>query len=101
MSTSTSSVSMSRYPDAVLSARRYGMYALAASCTAGRCDGWSRGDVRLCFFKASLNTLRLVVASKGRDGCVLLVRNSERFAELVVGRANGNGISRGCWVVLV
>lgn len=76
------------------------MYAFAASWTAGRCEDWSRGDVRLCFFRASLNTLRLVVASKGRDGCVLLVRNSDRFAELVVGRANGNGISSvvDCWL---
>ena len=75
------------------------MYAFAASCTAGRCEGWSRGEVRLCLFMASLNTLRLVVASKGRDGCVLLVRNSERFAELVVGRANGKGISCICRLV--
>jgi hypothetical protein len=74
------------------------MYAFAASWTAGRCEGWSRGDVRLCFFRASLNTLRLVVASKGNDGCVLLVRNSDRLAELVVGRANGYGISVVvCW----
>jgi hypothetical protein len=79
------------------------MYAFAASCTAGRCEGWSRGDVRLCFFKASLNTLRFVVANKGKEGCVLLVRNSERFAELVVGRAKGNGISVVVvgWVVVV
>ena len=63
-----------------------------ASCTAGRCDGWSRAGVRLCFFRASLRTLRFVVASNGRDGCVVLVRKSDRFAELVVGRENGNGI---------
>ena len=46
----------------------------------------------MCFFRASLRTLRFVVASNGRDGCVLLVRKSDRFAELVVGRENGNGI---------
>jgi hypothetical protein len=41
---------------------------------------------------ASLSTLRFVVASNGRDGLVALVRKSDRFAELVFGRANGNGI---------
>lgn len=44
------------------------------------------------FFRASLKTLRLVVPSKGSDGCVVLVRNSERLAELVVGRAKGKGM---------
>ena len=63
-----------------------------ASCTVGRCEGWSRAGVRLCFFRASFSRLRLVVASSGRDGWVLLVRKAERLAEPVVGRLNGNGI---------
>lgn len=46
----------------------------------------------MCFFRASLSTLRFVVAVSGNDGCVLLVKKSESSTELVVGNANGNGM---------
>jgi len=75
------------------------MYSLRAASTIGRLEGWDGGGRRLCFLSASRRTPRQVVADRGRDGWVLLLKKSVKDTLEVVGRANGKGMAderEGC-----
>jgi hypothetical protein len=62
---------------------------------AERCADCSDAGRRLCFFNASRNTPRYVLADKGSDGCESLLKYEEKEKDEVVGSVSGKGITVG------